>query len=100
MVRASQDTYRCSSAVERAVAEVFDHGVQVLGHVGDLGFRQVGDPQAGDEVVHASGGHAFEVARRDEGVQGQAGLLEQLLVYDVAVASGTSDCRDVSENRS
>jgi hypothetical protein len=51
------------------VAEVLDHDVEVLGHVGYLRFRQVGDPQAGDQVIHPAGGHTLEIAGRDDGAQ-------------------------------
>lgn len=62
-----------------AVAEVFDEGVQALGHIGyQRLFRKIGDPQTGDHVVHGPGGHAFEETHCDGGTQGSFGLGKQV----------------------
>jgi len=54
---------------EGPVAEVLDELVEVGGHPGDLGLRQRVDPQRLDELVHAAGADAGEVAVRDHGDQ-------------------------------
>lgn len=81
------------------MAEVGDHRVKILGHFGHLGCRQVGDPQAGDQVVHPAGGHAFEVAGGNDGGQyplGAAAAFQQSVGKERTGAElGNDDIDDV-----
>jgi hypothetical protein len=60
---------RVGTGVQRAVPEVGDLGVQVLGHLADLRLREPGDAQALDQLLHPPGRDAQQVAGGDHGSQ-------------------------------
>ncbi|GAA5210772.1 hypothetical protein GCM10025774_29090 [Microbacterium kyungheense] len=69
-----------AGVTERTVPELFDGLVEVRRHPRHLGLGQRMDPEGLDELVHAPGGDAGEVAVRDHSDQrglGPFAALEQ-----------------------
>jgi hypothetical protein len=60
---------RVGPGVQRAVPEVRDLAVEVLGHLAHLGLRQPGDAQGLDELLHPPGRGPEQVAGGDHGGQ-------------------------------
>ena len=56
---------RVRAGVQGPGAERGDLGVELLGHLRDLGLAQPGDPQGPDELVHPARADPEEVAGRD-----------------------------------
>ncbi|GJF32771.1 hypothetical protein KNE206_54710 [Kitasatospora sp. NE20-6] len=86
---------RVRALVEGTVTELGDPLVQVFGHLGHLGLRELGDAQALGELLHPPGRDAEQVTGgddADEGLLGPAAALQQPAV-EVRAGADPRDCQ-------